>query len=92
MMMRRGNCSSSTISSTCLSNVLLKRSIQNPEQVGNLFFWYLFGEYNDLKYCERFRLLLKEYLSHSVNHAKQLFVQNVFLKKLNLYYRNCNVR
>ena len=67
---------------SALSLFLLRRSLKNPYQIGHFFFWHLKAEYHDLFYCERFGLLMEEYLLHAGEHSKQLFIQNVFLKRL----------
>eukprot|EP01083_Nonionella_stella_P003961 11395_1 len=67
---------------SALSMFLLRRSLANPYQIGHFFFWYLFAEYHDLQYCERFGLLIEEYLLHAAQHTKQLFTQNLLLNRL----------
>eukprot|EP01084_Bolivina_argentea_P317088 549718_1 len=71
---------------SCLEIFLLNRAIESPNQIGHLFFWYLFEEFNseNLEYRERFGLLLEEYLSVSVEHSKQLFLQMAFVKRLQI--------
>jgi len=67
---------------SALSRFLIQRSLQNPYQIGHFFFWHLKSEYHDLLYCEKFGVLMEEYLLHSGQHGKQLFIQNVLLKRL----------
>eukprot|EP01083_Nonionella_stella_P014829 41526_1 len=67
---------------SALSRFLLERSLKNPYQIGHFFFWHLKAEYHDLMYCEKFGLLMEEYLLHAGQHSEELFMQNLFLKRL----------
>merc|ERR1712228_613079 len=67
---------------SALSQFLIRRALKNPYQIGHFFFWHLKSEFHDLFYCERFGLLMEEYLLFAGEHTKQLFIQSILLKRL----------
>ncbi|ETO17799.1 phosphatidylinositol-4,5-diphosphate 3-kinase [Reticulomyxa filosa] len=64
-----------------LQEFLLERGLRNPYQIGHFLFWALKAEFHELQHCERFGLIMEEYLKHAGEHARQLFMQNMLLKR-----------
>jgi phosphatidylinositol-4,5-bisphosphate 3-kinase len=64
-----------------LGNFLIERALQNPYQVGHFLFWNLKAELHNPDFCERYALILEEYLLQNSKHAKELQVQNIYVRK-----------
>eukprot|EP00475_Leptophrys_vorax_P037150 TRINITY_DN636_c0_g1_i1.p1 TRINITY_DN636_c0_g1~~TRINITY_DN636_c0_g1_i1.p1 ORF type:complete len:1055 (+),score=263.00 TRINITY_DN636_c0_g1_i1:97-3261(+) len=64
-----------------LGNFLVDRAIRNPYQVGHFLFWNLKAELHNPDYCERFALIIEEYLVQNARHAKELHIQNIYVQK-----------
>lgn len=67
---------------SAMSNFLIRRSLENPLQVGQLFFWMIKSEIYHAQHAERFYLILEEYVYKAVDHRKQLLKQSLILNKL----------
>ncbi|ETO33864.1 hypothetical protein RFI_03235 [Reticulomyxa filosa] len=69
---------------SALSRFLIRRGLRNPYQIGHYLFWHLKAEYHDLEVCERFGVIMEEYLKHAGEHSRQLFIQSTTLKRFEL--------
>lgn len=65
-----------------LAENLLIRAIRSPYQIGHFLFWHLKAEFHDTQYCERFGLMLEEYLLHAFDHVKELCIQQKLQNRL----------
>jgi len=68
-----------------LARFLMFRALRNPVQIGHFFFWHLKSEYSSMGWCERFGLLIEEYLLHLPNNLEHIGVH--YSKEL-LYQQN----
>lgn len=59
-----------------LSEFLLERAIRSPLQIGHFFFWHLKSDLSNPFYCERYALLLEDYLTNCPISAGKLRKQN----------------
>ncbi|ETO25978.1 phosphatidylinositol-4,5-diphosphate 3-kinase, partial [Reticulomyxa filosa] len=66
---------------SALSRFLIRRGLKNPYQIGHYLFWHLKAEYHSLEVCERFGLMLEEYLKYAGEPSRQLFIQCMTLKR-----------
>jgi len=62
--------------------MLAHRALAAPYQVGHHFFWHLKAELASPDFCERFSVILEEYLSHAGPHARELRKQANTVHKL----------
>jgi phosphatidylinositol-4,5-bisphosphate 3-kinase len=65
-----------------LTRFLVHRALQNPYQVGHFFFWHLKAELANPEFCERYGVILEEFLSFAGEFTKQLRKQNNTVRKL----------
>eukprot|EP01083_Nonionella_stella_P024358 67276_1 len=65
-----------------LNTFLVARAIQNPTEIGHYFYWYLRTEITDVKYSERFGLMMEQYLIYAGKHVKNLIEQTLLCNKL----------
>ena len=65
-----------------LARFLIRRGLKNPYQIGHFLFWHLKAEFHDLHCCERFGIIMKEYLLYAGEHTRQLYIQCMVLKRL----------
>jgi len=65
-----------------LSRFLLERALKSPYQVGHSFFWHLKAEVHDPLVCERFALILEEFLCHAGYYVDELYKQAATVLKL----------
>jgi Phosphatidylinositol 3- and 4-kinase/Phosphoinositide 3-kinase family, accessory domain (PIK domain)/PI3-kinase family, ras-binding domain/Phosphoinositide 3-kinase C2 len=65
-----------------LARFMIERSLRNPYQVGHHFFWHLKAELASPDFCERYAVILEEYLSHAGQHTRELRKQNQAVLKL----------
>jgi len=65
-----------------LSQFLVQRALQSPYQVGHYLFWQLKAELHNPDFCERYALILEEYLRKNRRHAKELYSQDCVVNRL----------
>lgn len=65
-----------------LSEFLIERAVANPYQIGHVLFWQIKAELHNLDHCERFSLILEEYLLKNPKHAEELLQQNIVINRL----------
>eukprot|EP00494_Astrolonche_serrata_P006560 UN06584 len=71
-----------------LSQFLIRRALKNPYQIGHYLFWHLKAEFHELHHCERFGLMMEEYLLHAGGqvtpggHVRELVVQQNIIDRL----------
>jgi Phosphatidylinositol 3- and 4-kinase/Phosphoinositide 3-kinase family, accessory domain (PIK domain)/Phosphoinositide 3-kinase C2/PI3-kinase family, ras-binding domain len=63
--------------SSSLSRLLISRALQSPHQIGHALFWHLRSVMHSADYCERYTLMLEEYLSFCGGHAEELRKQHL---------------
>uniref|UniRef100_A0A7S0JDC0 phosphatidylinositol 3-kinase n=1 Tax=Calcidiscus leptoporus TaxID=127549 RepID=A0A7S0JDC0_9EUKA len=61
---------------SALARMLLRRALACPHQVGHQFFWSLKAEMHLPEVCERFGLLIEEYMRCCGPHREQLMLQS----------------
>eukprot|EP01083_Nonionella_stella_P166608 557556_1 len=71
-----------------LNTFLVARAIQNPTEIGHYFYWYLRTEITDVKYSERFVLMMEQYLIYAGKHVKNLIEQTLLCNKLKSIQQN----
>eukprot|EP01083_Nonionella_stella_P024359 67277_1 len=71
-----------------LNTFLVARAIQNPTEIGHYFYWYLRTEITDVKYSERFGLMMEQYLIYAGKHVKNLIEQTLLCNKLKSIQQN----
>lgn len=65
-----------------LKDFMLRRALKNPVGIGHLTFWLLKAELHMPYFCERFGLILEEYLAFAGRHSRLLRVQDTACNKL----------
>eukprot|EP00456_Euglypha_rotunda_P026962 TRINITY_DN2162_c0_g1_i12.p1 TRINITY_DN2162_c0_g1~~TRINITY_DN2162_c0_g1_i12.p1 ORF type:complete len:230 (+),score=36.22 TRINITY_DN2162_c0_g1_i12:348-1037(+) len=65
-----------------LKRFLIERALASPFVVGHYLFWHLKAELHNATFCERFAVILEEYLSHAGRYATELRKQNSAVLKL----------
>eukprot|EP01083_Nonionella_stella_P098819 277967_1 len=66
---------------SALTRFLIKRALASPLTIGHFLFWHIKSELWTLEFCERYVLLLEEYLYHCGSHVKQLYRQHVVVEE-----------
>lgn len=59
-----------------LSRFLVNRALRAPVAIGQPLFWHLKAELHEPAHCERFGVILEEYLSHCGRFSRELRKQN----------------
>lgn len=66
-----------------LARFLVRRALANPDEVGHYFFWHLKAEMHVAAICERYGLILEEYLRFAGSvRRRDLMRQHEVVKKL----------
>ncbi len=65
-----------------LTRFLIERALSNPLEIGHPLFWHLKAEMHSPEWCERFGLVIEEYLSHAGPAASHLRKQLLTVHKL----------
>lgn len=65
-----------------LARFLLKRAANCTYLIGHQFFWLLKAEMHLKQICERYGLILEEYLRTCGQHRKSLVIQNIVIDQL----------
>lgn len=55
-----------------LVRFLIERALRNPFSIGHPLFWHLKAELYQVEHCERFAVILEEYLSFAGLHTREL--------------------
>ena len=58
---------------SALARFLIQRGLKDPYQIGDFLFWHLKPECHDLHYCEKFGVIMEEYLLHAGECSRQLY-------------------
>ena len=67
---------------SALSEFLIERALCNPMQIGHYLFWHLKAEMHNMDICERYGLILEEYVLHCGAYGKELLYQQKLLDAL----------
>lgn len=65
-----------------LCRFLIERALANPYEIGHALYWHLKAELHNPFNCERFTLILEEYLSHCGRYALELRKQTDAVLKM----------
>ncbi|CEO95211.1 PI3-kinase family, ras-binding domain [Plasmodiophora brassicae] len=65
-----------------LTRFLVERALRNPHSIGHSLFWHLKAELHSPFHCERYAMILEEYLFHSGWHAAELRKQYEIVQRL----------
>lgn len=65
-----------------LAQFLIQRAIRNPYQIGHFFFWHMKAELHNIDFCERYAVIIEEYLVENPKHAKELQIQDAVVGRL----------